>query len=350
MPKKTAPTNPIQEILSLKGDARTWLKSHSACYEELDAEVTNHSGKCDRHSRPAFTRDVANKFINHFKLVPYIENGKEVNPLEGCRVLKESATLGNLREAILVWFHNNHSSKAAKQRAVNNALDIFAGDKKKTTQVSTKAAFGRDNGASIREKLKERLATLGLDSSSNLTYYWQNRDEMWGQLSQAEKEVHQSRADALNEEGASEDTEFKAFSNQKDLGTMLVSMLESLIGFGDKQIGDTCFHVQYATKDMDGIIRCEAFSNGANNITPFNESYADYATNLTNPFVKWANEGLKGQYPEPLPQVATLPINTPSVIIRDDGMPLLPTLDMDDTPNRILAQVLDHYFTLKWHK
>lgn len=97
MAKKTT-GNDTQDIVSLKGPAREWLKSHSDAYQALDAEATKSGSKSDRQARPTFARKVAEEFIKHFKLAPYtLEDGREVNPLEGCTVLKKAATLGNLR-------------------------------------------------------------------------------------------------------------------------------------------------------------------------------------------------------------------------------------------------------------
>ncbi|KDQ07558.1 hypothetical protein BOTBODRAFT_180637 [Botryobasidium botryosum FD-172 SS1] len=345
MVKKTSKAEySTQDILSLKGPARTWLQSHADEYQAFDAPGAT-SGKADRQGKLDFLARMGDDFITHFKLAPYkLADGSEVNPLEGCIVIKKDATLGNLREAIKRWFRNNHSERAARQRVATKATQFLDASSSKPRKFNARSAYAFDHAATIRKKMSEMVSYLGLDTTSNLKIWNQVLTEMWGKLSASEQEIYQRRTGSLNDAEVPEIEQVAAFSNQNDLGHMLFTILDSLIGFGQNQVGDACFHLQYATKAIDGMVHVKSMCVTPKDMTSFENSHSGYKTGVTEPFTKWATEGLKD--PEPLPQPPTL--DCPDLVIAHDGNPLLPTLDEDNTPNRVFAAVLDKYFSCKW--
>ncbi|KDQ05644.1 hypothetical protein BOTBODRAFT_182367 [Botryobasidium botryosum FD-172 SS1] len=343
MVKKTSKAEySTQDILSLKGPARTWLQSHTDEYQAFDTTP----GKADRQGKLDFLARIGDNFIKHFKLAPYkLDDGSMHNPLEGCVVIKKDATLGNLREAIKRWFRNNHSERAARQRVVTKATQFLAASSSKPRKFNAQSAYAFDHATTIREKTSEMISYLGLDTTSNLKIWNQILGEMWGKLSASEQEIYQRRATSLNDAEVPEIEQVAAFSNQSNLGDMLFTILDSLIGFGQNQVGDACFHLQYATKAIDGMVHVKSMCVTPKDMTSFEASHTGYRTSITELFTKWATEGLKD--PEPLPQPPAL--DCPDLVIARDGNPLLPTLDEDNTPNRVFAAVLDKYFSCKWN-
>ncbi|KDQ18434.1 hypothetical protein BOTBODRAFT_171281 [Botryobasidium botryosum FD-172 SS1] len=338
MVKKTSKAEySTQDILSLKGPACTWLQSYADEYQAFDAHGTT-SGKADRQGKLDFLARMGDDFITHFQLASHTPaDGSEVNPLEGCIVIKKDTTLGNLREAIKRWFRNNHSERAVKQRVATKVTQFLATSSSKPHKFNARLAYAFDHAATIRKKTNEMVAYLGLSTTSNLKIWNQILSEMWGKLSPSEQEIYQRRAESLNNAEVPE-------MEQSNLGEMLFTILDAFIGFGQNQVGDACFHVQYATKAVDGMVNVKLMCVVPKDMTAFEDSHPDYGGSVLSPFTKWATEGLKD--PEPLPQLPMLVC--PDLIIARDGNPMLPTLDVDDTPNRVFAAVLDKYFSRKW--